>query len=166
MEHLTLPRLTITSIFIWGSWIVPQGWHASRVHFTKYTLNRYTLERAFKKKNPHFWAFKPSYTFSSILESIHIFEHLSLHTHFWEAFRPAYTPRSIYVFVHPLISVRIPLNICFWRALLPSYIFEHCCLHTTQPKKHSGRQTPLAHFLLITLTKCLKATDGCSTVVL
>ena len=52
--------------------------------------------------------------------------------HFWalippynrEAFRPPYTPRSIYAFLQPKISVCIPLR--------PSvYVFEeHCCHHT------------------------------------
>ena len=37
----------------------------------------------------------PSYTFfRSIFAFIHIFEHLSLHTYFREAFRPPYTPGS------------------------------------------------------------------------
>ena len=41
-----------------------------------------------------------------------------------EPFRPPYTPRSIYAFLQPQISVCIPLR--------PSvYIFEeHCCHHT------------------------------------
>ena len=53
-----------------------------------------------------------------------------------EAFLPSYTPRFLLAFHFD------HLFICFWRALLPLYIFEHCCLHKTQLKKHLGLHTP------------------------
>ena len=75
--------------------------------------------------------------------------------HTQEAFKPPYTPRSMYAFLQPQISVCIPLrsSVCFWRALLPSYISKHCCLHTTQPKKVFIR--PKKHCRLLTLLTTL-----------
>ena len=102
-------------------------------------LQKYTLERTFK----------PSYTFSSILESIHIFEHLSLHTHFWEAFMPSYTFfRSIFAFIH--IFEHLSLYSHFW-AFKPSYTF-------------SGSIEASIHHWLITLIKCLKGHKSLQTL--
>ena len=44
-------------------------------------------------------------------------------------------------------KIHIWKNTCiyFWRALLPSYIFEHWCLHT--PEKHLGLHTPPEAFM-------------------
>ena len=79
----------------------------------------------------HFRAFKP----------LHIFEHLSLHTHFWEAFMPSYTFfRSIFAFIH--IFEHLSLYSHFW-AFKPSYTF-------------SGSIEASIHHWLITLIKCLK----------
>ena len=54
----------------------------------------------------------------------HNLKHLSLLTHF-----------------RALLKLTDSITIQY-RTLLPSYISEHCCLHTTQPEKLSGLHTP------------------------
>ena len=73
----SLPDLHLTS----SSQTQSKKTRKSGTFHKKYTLNKFTLERAFK----------PSYTLSSIWAFIRIFEHLSLHTQFWEASMPSYT---------------------------------------------------------------------------
>ena len=80
------------------------------------------------------------HTFSGIVASIH--------------------PQTHFAFIHPKISVRSAFHFdhlyLFLKSIAPSYIFEHWCLHTTQPEKHSDLppNTP-GSFRLITLIKFL-----------
>ena len=65
---------------------------------------------------------------------------------------PLYSPEFLCAF---------HVSIFFCRALLPSYISEHCCLHTTQPEKHSGLHTLLDHFASSLWSNVWKATSLC-----
>ena len=119
-------------------WINSQSLEDTQVGYTsqKYTLEKYMY--IFLKSIAaiiHFWAFIPPYT--------------------QEAFRPPYTPRSIYAFLQPQISVCIPLP--------PSVdIFEeHCCHHSFPRIAASIQLSPRSiqasiHPWLISPHHCLK----------
>ena len=79
----------------------------------KYTLGKYTLE--------NYTLVKYMYIFlKSIAAIIHFRALMPPYTQV--AFRPPYTPRSIYAFLQPQISVCMPRLYMFFE--------EHCCHHT------------------------------------
>ena len=80
----------------------------------RYTLQKCNLGKCTLKKYMYIFP-------KSIAVIIHFWTLLPPYTR--EAFRPTYTPRSIYAFLQPQISVCIPLrpSVCVFE--------EHCCHH-------------------------------------